>query len=244
LSGDGGGSDTSVDTSKPDVITEGGSDAGPSDAPFCKRADHSLCDDFDELPLGAAWTSQHVATATLALDDASSTSAPSSLLAIDPIGTNGSLAYLEKDFTGSASHIVCETQMRVEKLGSAPVYTFQMAITPTNPVMTGYLLSILQLQTKTQLIEGYSLSDGGSGGQSTDLSQPISADAGTFTHVTLDMKLGSNASITIMLDGTTVLAVGLAAPASTSQQLRFGFQEYFGSIARVRYDDVACDITP
>jgi len=246
LNGDGGGADTgSGDTSKPDVlIGDGGTDA-PNDAPFCKRANHSLCDDFDEVALGAAWTSQHVSFTTLALDDASATSSPNSLLAIDPTGTNnGAYAYLQKDFTGSASRVVCEMQLRVEKIGAAPAYAFQLVLTPTNSPMSDYHVGVLQYATKTQIVEGYDYVDGGSGGQNSDLSKPISADAGTFTRVTIDAKLGSSASIAVMLDGATVLATTLAAPASTAQTITLGFQEYFGTAARIRYDDVACDFTP
>jgi hypothetical protein len=250
LNGDAGGgpADTSIDTNnKPDVmITDAGADV-PSDAPFCKRADHSLCDDFDEQPLGAAWTGQHVSFATLAADDAASTSSPSSLLAIDPTGTNGAFAYLEKDFSGSASRLVCEMQMRVENVGGAPIYTFQVLLTPKSSPITSYAIAILQFPAKTQINEVYGLSDGGTGGQAVDFSQPISADAGggSFTHVVIDMmKLGSSASISVALDGTTVLATALSTPPSTAQMIRLGFQEYGGTTVRARYDDVACDITP
>jgi len=76
------------------------------------------------------------------------------------------------------------------------------------------------------------------------LSKPIATDAGAFTHLTFDAKLGAGASITIALDGTTVLASGLTPPPTTGHIVQIGFQEYFGTPARIRYDDVACDITP
>ncbi len=79
--GGGGGNDARV---TPEASAEAGAaDAGACDSGFCACAAdaHSFCDDFDDVPTGAAWTTTHSPGGTLAYEENGTFSPPRSLLA-------------------------------------------------------------------------------------------------------------------------------------------------------------------
>lgn len=216
-------------------------DAGPSDAPFCKRADHTLCDDFDELALGALWSSQHVVSATLVLDDDASVSPPRSLLARVADAQAGN-AYLERDFTGSASRVTCQFDARMDSLGTVPILSFSFGLTSTDPSRPDYNITLLHTSAKTSYSEWTASADGGGSSNSADLpALPVGKSA--FTHVVIDMSFGGG-TIAITYDGASVLATSLAAPPNSGQTLLLGVLEYAATPVTMHFDNVACDITP
>ena len=217
------------------------SDGGGNDAPFCKQANHTLCDDFDELALGALWTSQHVTSAMLSLDDAAAVSPPHSLLASVADASAG-VAYLQKDFSGSASRVTCAFDARVDALSTVPVLSFSLDLASTDPSRPDYNITLLHTSAKTSYSEWTGLSDGGGSSNGADLpALPVSASK--WTHVVVDMSFGAG-SISITYDGASVLATGLAAPPNSAQTLLLGVIEYIATPVTMHFDDVACDIVP
>jgi hypothetical protein len=233
-----GGTDASLDVAS-DVIAI--TDAGPSDAPFCKRADHTLCDDFDELPLGALWSSQHVVSATLVLDDDAAVSPPRSLVASVPDAQAGS-AYLQRDFTGSASRVTCQFDARMDSLGTVPILSFSLGLSSTDPSRPGYNITFLHTFARTSYSEWVASPDGGGSSTSADL-PPLPVGLSTFTHVVIDMNFGGGA-IAVTYDGASVLATSLAAPPNSGQTVSLGVIEYIATPATLHFDNVACDLTP
>lgn len=233
-----GGIDAALDVAS-DVIAI--TDAGPSDAPFCKRADHTLCDDFDELALGALWSSQHVVSATLVLDDDAAVSPPRSLVASVPDAQAGN-AYLQRDFTGSASRVTCQFDARMDYLGTVPILSFSLGLSSADPNRPGYNITFLHTFAKTSYSEWIAAPDGGGQSNGADL-PPLPVGSGKFTHVAIDMNFGAG-SIAVTYDGASVLATGLAAPPNSGQTLLLGVIEYVATPATLHFDNVACDMTP
>lgn len=235
-----GGSDAAPDVANDVIVTPDAGDAGASDAPFCKLADHSFCDDFDELPLGTLWSSKHVTLATLALDDAA-VSPPNSLLASVPSSQTGN-AYLQKDFTGAASHITCQLDARMDALQSVPIVSFEIALESTDPNRNGYNITLLHTSAKTVYNEWTGFVDGGQASTSTDL-PGLPVGATKWTHVVVDMNFGAG-SISITFDGASVLSTTLTPPPNANQSLLVGVMEYMATVATMHFDNVACDVTP
>jgi hypothetical protein len=227
---------------------DGGLDASPdvaldvaSETPFCKQANHTLCDDFDELALGALWSSQHVVAATLALDDAAVVTPPYALLASVPDAQAGN-AYLERDFVGSASRVTCQLDARMDYLTTVPILSFSFALTSTDPSRPNYNITFLHTSAKTSYSEWTGAADGGGSSNSADL-PALPVGASKFTHVVVDMSFAAG-TIGVTFDGTSVLATSLAAPPSSGQTLLIGVIEYIATPATMHFDNVACDITP
>lgn len=48
----------------------------------------------------------------------------------------------------------------------------------------------------------------------------------------------------VTIDGASVLAKSISPPTNIGQVLRLGVQEFIGTDAVLRFDDLACDVTP
>jgi hypothetical protein len=231
-----------VDAAAPDAST----DAPPAEGgSWCAHQDATFCDDFDEQPLGKLWTSVATSGGALALDSDAAISLPNSLLAAIPGGGDGA-PKLSKVFTGTASRLHCDFELRVDTASPiGEIDVFDVVMTWANSGLRFYRLALVLKASSSTFIEDAEYEDGGVLNPYVNL--PLLAQ-GAWTRVILDVDLAS-AHANIDYDGTPVgqLALHPAAQA-TSQTVSVGITGSYspaGTTERlVRVDSVACTVTP
>lgn len=270
LSGDAGTADEggAADEGIRDAATDAASSDAQqrSDAPFCASfsTPPTLCDDFDEMPLGAPWDKPDLQDAgTLSLDDASFLSSPNSLLVTipdPPSDVSFQSVGLTKTWTSGgtadASRMHCELDLRVEENGTVGNF-YVLVVTQTSASSPANFSSFSIIGGPGQWIaqEYESFVDGGEfEPPQTDLDGVLT---GLWRHLVLDLNFKAQTvsyGVTdTHLDGTVADAgfatTSMIAPQDANARwisvgLRPNYAPSGTTTWQTRFDDVWCALTP
>lgn len=225
--------------------TDGGAagDVQPG-KPWCQRTAHTFCFDFDEGPIASGWDDVEVPPpATFAEDGQDYTSAPKSGL-LSGGGAGSSSAAMGKALA-AGHHLHCEADVRVDAAPPEAMYLVRVDIETGVPSAWYHaeLLSDRGLQFDTSA---------GPGGVTET---PGDYTGGGWHRVMLDLAVSptgsdgqaSGVTITGGLVGSTATLTGPGVPEVTGFGITLGptsdVASVLGSVS-VRYDDVACDVSP
>ncbi len=224
-------------------VTGPSADGGPS---FCaiEGGAATFCDDFDELPLTSKWTAiDQTNGATIAKDESTFVSAPSSLESVVPVslGLSSQRGRVEKAF-GNASRIAVSLQLHID------------AVAP-KPTTGGTSLLLVQLGTDTLGISAnnsevtYFEDEVADGGDTNLVVGDIVSTQnvlGQWVPATLDIDI-KNATMTASVNGNSVgpIEIDLPAGAGQSPLLYVGVQSKNATLMlESHYDNVLVNVTP
>lgn len=225
-------------------------DASAKDAAACP--DGSFCDDFDDGPLGARWSTIDTFDGVLALSDAS-VSAPNGLrmeLAA-PAGAERRAA-LVKNFAVSAAptRVVCSVSLRLTtRIGGTGDDLELFEIDQQGATYDTVFIKVSA--TQTFLREEHTGGDGGFASQTKALATNAGGiPDGTWTRVVLDVNGATkSATLSITPEGgsTTPLVMSSLTLAKSVTKLTLILGEpadHDVSPSTTHFDDYRCDVTP
>jgi hypothetical protein len=213
---------------------------GDARAPgWCQRRDaDDLCDDFDEAPLGQRWTSlQLLDGGTMSLDEDASFSPPSSLLATAPV--NGASASMVKVLKGGTL-VHCELELLV---GQVPDNIVVFWLYVSSPGMRDERIYFATGSASSTLGEEW-VAEGGLVTHDHAVGVVV---PGQWTHVSLDVTLpstGDGGAFQLSLNDGGVVEGPLNSPRGVTSEIAELSVSSAGMLDSVRFDNVACDVTP
>jgi hypothetical protein len=200
-------------TVPPDATVADANDAGdapvdsPGDAPTDAGPDVGcpghpaaiFCDNFDDGPLGARWSSKSVTNGTLTLSTAQAQSSPYSLLAtVDPSdgGATGSSAALLLEVGSAFPHVRSTYDVYIDKVGARSAALGSVYV--NNGVNHYGVYLIMRSDGGVAVQEDGILPDGGDLSPDYYLNPAIPRQS--WTRVVLDVELGAKPNVTVMLE--------------------------------------------
>jgi hypothetical protein len=236
------------DVLDPIVTTQDAADVDPR--PFCMRATHAFCEDFDDGSVGGDWTNVDDGVGRLRLDDASFVSAPGALWAEKDDDAAAPESLVQKVINGTFTKAVMEADIMVV---SSPDSGTTKTLTLLDLVFfEGSANRHLRFQhsfAKLQMVEvHYGYPDGGSGYVFNDVALASAATLiplGQWRHVKMEVTPGAPSHGKVSIEGVVVFDQDLVETwtGDGGVEMTVGaFANYGrGGAWQVRFDNVALD---
>jgi hypothetical protein len=186
-----------------------GADAALDAGPYCALVDASFCEDFDDPVRATRWTLSNVRNAAHGIDDAASTSPPSSLFATNDALDAGQTAesYRRIDFPDRVTSVTYAFDLRIDQRAQQGFLIAQAGLNDT--AKTGFTYS-----TSFILGEAQDTVEESAQGTPTTYSDHVlgsSVPTGTWTRVSVSVQRQDTGSyaLVVTLDGKAVLTEAL-----------------------------------
>jgi hypothetical protein len=243
------------DTAREDVlqpivtVQEAGADVDPR--PFCMRATHRFCEDFDDGSVGGSWTNVDNGVGRLRLDDASFVSAPAALWTERDEDVAAPESLVQKVIPGVYTKAVLEADVMVVSSpdsGTTKTLTFLDLVFLAGTA--NWHLRFQHSYEKLQIVEvHFGYPDGGSGYVFNDVTLASAATLlpiGQWRHVKMEVTPGTPSRGTVYIEGAKVFEKDLVETWAASQagvEMTVGaFGNYGrGGAWKLRFDNVALD---
>lgn len=202
-------------------------DAGP-----CADPTKSFCDDFDEMPLAAKWTTVTQERGTLALQ-ASDRSPPYALSATATAAAKAGDVALVQKLPGIPASVVCEVDVKVT---AASGYFDVLGISTVGSGGAEEAIAVIHDNGTWKLGEFSTFGDGGETDQTVVLSD-VAKDR--WLHIVLATDFG-NKTVSASIASST-MSLDISPPPATSRLVGLGliFVQPT-STASVLFDDFVC----
>lgn len=216
-----------------DATTDGGVTGCPGD----------FCDDFDEGAVGAKWNEAVILGGAVAYDDGGYVSAPQSLRASVPSGTDNVVrrAYLRKNLPVPTS-IRCSFSIKINSAYAAGVrYMDFFKLRAEAPNIEEYELRWGVRTGMSALREDVFFSDGGCDCPRKSNDQMPALPVGQWVRVMLE----TNFTIaTVSYDDVQVYSSTFAGFSPTALAIVLGVEHKDKLAMDAQFDDLVCDTTP
>jgi hypothetical protein len=224
-------------TPAPDAAATADADAGAT-APDAACGMHDFCADFEQSPPDNGWTTNHASQGSLAIVQGAGW--PGNALSSSLMMQSASnWAYVVKEFPGAKGiHVELEVRVPNTTLDAAAVLTLvQFGGSGTDEAGVGVVLS--SAPTKLGLYVAFG------NGNSTTLTAASDLRREQWVHLVFEMHFGSNTTLSLAVDGTSVFNQGLTTTSpTTTPELRIGMQHYNGPTPAVDvlFDTIRADL--
>ena len=221
--------------------SDAASEPTPVDGAVDGGCDATFCDDFDNGPLGAAWTEIHGADAGWLSLGAPSVSPPNALEIALPDAASGTrMAMLVRDLP-KGSALRCSFSVLGEALSTstnwADVLSFHFA--GTGAFVDAEILLGMS-QSGVTVREDVSYPDGGCGCPEFE-GPPIAFSPTLFTKIAMTTDFSA---VRLYVNDVLVDTHAVTGGAPAQVRVSFGMRQYGGTATRARFDDFACTVTP
>lgn len=239
--------DTTADAPAAETSTDSAVDAPLG--PFCSRAPHTVCEDFDD-PSRRLFSKVLLNGGTVA-DDGDAASPPfSALCDVPPSVTENTSARLSRDLTGVPANIRVAFDFKAASAsnsGFVEVFKLEMSNTFESEAV-GYGDAAISIGSDRGNWNAYRFGYLAGGGTNRyDEAHPISnLGSGSFRHVEVEAKLAtSGGTLRVTIDGTKVVdATGIRTLTEGATGVRLVIGVYTNGVPtpyRVRIDNIAID---
>lgn len=204
--------------------------------------DASFCDDFDDGPLGARWTSMDIGTSGVLSLATPAVSAPNSLRAVllDALTDDDAYAFVDKDL-GPGKAVRCEFSVFLTTRPTDNNHTDLFRIRASGADVKDYQLWFGVTNIDATFREDVFFPDGGCDCPRQDVGPDSFPDA-RWVRVTVESNFKT---ATVRYDGTVVASGSLGGFIPTGRlSVALGVGGYAGHRTDVLFDDFVCTVTP